>query len=198
MRKSALTAALLGSITTAAAAQPHGHGGDGVVGVDGSGKLAIEIDLDEAYIFEEIYSGFGLSGYIGDEPGFVSLDEDEPDEDFYTLGHDADLYFRLVGRSDPEIQVYNPFFDVPGLADGESFSLGAGDHIHAHPFWFLNTNLPSFDPAKGEWSVQFQIVDLGATGYADSDVYEIRFAIPAPATAVLLGLGAVASGRRRR
>lgn len=198
MRKSALLTALLGSITTVAVAQPHEHGEDGIVGIDASGRLAIEMDVDEAFVFEEFFSGSGLNGYISDAPGFAALEEDEPDEGFFVLGAGADIHWRLVGTSDPEMQVYNPFFDVPAMGAGETFALGAGVSFDTHPFWFLNTDLPSFDPGKGEWGVQFQVIDLGTTGYADSEVLEIRFVIPAPGSAVALGAGVLLVARRRR
>lgn len=198
MRKQALMTAILGSMTTIAIAQPHHHGEDGVVGVDATGKLDIEMDLDETFEFEELFSGSGLNGHISDAPGFTALDEDEPDEGFFKLGAGADIHFRLVGTSDLEMQVYNPFFDVPALGSGDTFAFGAGDEFDTHPFWFLNTDVPSFDPSKEEWSVQFQVVDMGSTGYADSDVFEIRFAIPAPASASLLGLAGFVASRRRR
>ena len=198
MRKQALMTAVLGSVTTVAIAQPHNHGDDGIIGIDAAGKLAIEMDLDEAFEFEEFFSGSGLNGYISDEPGFAALGEDEPDEGFFMLGADADIHFQLVGASDPEMQVYNPFFDVPGLAGGDTFAFGAGNAFDTQPFWFLNTDLPSFDPAKQEWSVFFRVVDMGTTGYTDSDVFEIRFAIPAPTSASLLGLAGCVALRRRR
>ena len=198
MRKQALMTAVLGSITTVAIAQPHEHGADGVIGIDATGKLAIEMDLDETFEFEELFSGSGLNGYIADEPGFTTLTEDEPDEGFFVLDAAADIHFQLVGTSDPEMQVYNPFFDTPALGTGDTFAFGAGNDFDTHPFWFLNTDAPTFDPTKGEWSVQFRVIDLGTTGYADSDVFEARFAIPAPASASLIGLAGVVGIRRRR
>ena len=71
MRKQALMTAVLGSVTTVAIAQPHNHGDDGIIGIDAAGKLAIEMDLDEAFEFEEFFSGSGLNGYISDEPEFT-------------------------------------------------------------------------------------------------------------------------------
>ncbi len=187
--------ALIGAASVGA--QPHHHGDDGIIGVDGSGKLAIEMDLDEAYEFEEFFSDGSLNGYISDAPGFTALDEDEPDEDFYMLSGDADIQWVLVGTSDAEMQVYNPFFDTPSMANGESFALGTGD-FDTHPFWFLNVDVAGFDPAKEEWSVDFRLSDAGQSGYADSDVFTIRFAIPSPSTASLLAVGAIGIARRRR
>jgi hypothetical protein len=178
-------------------AQPHQHGDDGVIGVNGAGMLSIEMDLDEVFEFEELFASGSLNGYISDAPGFTALDVDEPDEDFYTLGGDADIQWMLVGTSDSAMQVYNPFFDVPSMSGGESFALGMGD-FDTHPFWFLNTDEPSFDPSQDEWSVDFMLVDAGATGYGDSDTFTIRFAIPAPSTAIMLAGGCIASSRRRR
>jgi len=198
MRKKALLTIILGSITTVATAQPHEHGGDGIIGIDATGKLAIEMDLDEAFIFEELFASTDLNGYIADEPGFASLGEDEPDEGFFVLGSGADIHFRLVGTSGPEMQVYNPFFDTPSLSSSETFALGAGNDFDTHPFWFLNTDVASFDPMQEEWSVDFQVVDLGSTGYTDSDVYTVRFALPSPATGAVLGLAGLGAMRRRR
>ena len=75
MRKQALMTAILGSMTTIAIAQPHHHGEDGVVGVDATGKLDIEMDLDETFEFEELFSGSGLNGHVSDAPGFTALGE---------------------------------------------------------------------------------------------------------------------------
>lgn len=180
-----------------ATAQPHHHGEDGIVGVSGSGMLAIEMDLDEVYEFEELFSDGSLNGWISDAPGFTALDEDEPDEDFYMLGAGADIHFQLVGTSDPAMEVYNPFFDVPAMVSGESFAFGTGD-FDTHPFWFLNTDAPSFDPADGVWSVDFRVIDQGSTGYADSEVFTIQFAIPSPSGAGVLAMAGLVATRRRR
>lgn len=199
MRKhNTITALAIVASASMTNAQPHGHGGDGIVGIDGTGRLALEMDLDEAFPFEEFFSGSGLNGFISDAPGFAALEMDEPDEGFFVLGADADIHWKLIATSRPEMQVYNPFFDIPSMSAGETFAFGAGNAFDTHPFWFLNTDLPSFDPLQSEWSVQFQLVDLGATGYADSDVFEIRFAIPAPASAALFGVAGAACARRRR
>ncbi len=198
MRKQALLAAVLGSVTTVAIAQPHQHGDDGIIGIDATGKLTIEMDLDEAFLFEELFASTTLNGYISDAPGFTALDADEPDENFFVLGSEADIHFRLVNTSAPEMEVYNPFFDLPALGAGETFAFGAGNDFDTHPFWFLNTDLPSFDPMQQEWSVQFQVVDLGTTGYADSDVFEARFAIPSPGTLVVIGSAGLLIRRGRR
>lgn len=179
-------------------AQPEEHGDDGIVGVTSAGQLAVEMDLDEAFLFEEFFSGSGLNGFIADAPGFTTLETDEPAEDFFVLGADADIHWRLIATSGPEMQVYNPFFDIPSMSAGETFAFGAGNVFDTHPFWFLNTDLPSFDPLQTEWAVQFQLVDFGATGYSDSEVIEIRFAVPSPASAALLGLAGLTASRRRR
>ncbi|GAB5495875.1 MAG: hypothetical protein Phyf2KO_09550 [Phycisphaerales bacterium] len=197
MKTSEKIAALMCVGATSVMAQPHHHGDDGVVGVSGAGMLAIEIDLDEVFEFEELFSNGSLNGWISDAPGFTALDEDEPDEDFFMLGAGADIHFQLVGTNVDAMQVYNPFFDVPAMVPGETFAFGTGD-FDTHPFWFLNTDAASFDPNDSEWSVDFRVVDQGTTGYADSEVYTIRFAIPSPAGASVLAMAGLVATRRRR
>lgn len=191
---------LTGMVVVAGAsaqAQPHHHGDDGVVGVNGNGVLGMEIDLDEAYPFEEFFTSALLNGWISDAPGFTALDENEPDEDFFVLGAGADVHFELVGTSSGAMEVYNPFFDIPALSGGDRFAFGAGD-FDTHPFWFLNTDHPSYDPSDAEWSVDFKLVDLGSTGYADSETFTIRFVIPSPAGAGLFAVGGIFAAWRRR
>lgn len=185
--------AALATLSASAAAQ-HDHEGDYVVGVNGSGVLVVEGDFDEA-MYLPPFSG-SVNGWLGDEPGFLSLDEDEPDEDLFVPGGGADIYFELVS-ADPACKVYDPFFEL--LSPGERFGLG-GSAFDEHPFWHIDSDDPAFDPAQTEWSVAWRLVDLGTTDYAPSALYTSTFTnVPGPAwTGLAAAVGAAASRRRRR
>lgn len=170
------------------------HGDDFVVGVSGTGVLTLEADLDEAFYLRPFNSG-GVVGWFGAEPGFASLDEDEPDEDFYTLAFGADVWFVLVAV-DPAFKVYDPFFNL--MSPGDSFALG-GHEFDEHPFWHIDSDDASFDPFQTEWHATFRLIDMGTTGYGVSEDYTAAFTnVPAPGAVALLAPAVAAALRRRR
>ena len=95
MRQSALCILATAGLATSAAVAQHDHGGDYVVAVDASGMLAIEGDFDEPREIPE-FNQNGFNGWFGDDPGFASLEENEPDEGLFMLGDGAEIYFQLV------------------------------------------------------------------------------------------------------
>ncbi|GIK18540.1 MAG: hypothetical protein AMXMBFR77_01160 [Phycisphaerales bacterium] len=193
MRTHMMTSVLtITGLAFAAAANP--HDGDFIVGVNGLGKLMIEADLDEAFYLPPFNAG-GVVGWFGDDPGFASLDEDEPGEDFYTLKTGADVWFVLVAV-DPAFKVYDPFFNL--MSPGDSFWLG-GHEFDVHPFWHIDSADPAFDPARTEWHATFRLIDLGGTGYGVSDDCRVAFTnVPTPGAGALLVLAGTAWVRRRR
>ncbi len=193
MRTHMMTSVLtIAGLAFATAADP--HDGDFIVGVNGLGKLMIEADLDEAFYLPPFNAG-GIVGWFGDDPGFVSLDEDEPGEDFYTLKTGADVWFVLVAV-DPAFRVYDPFFNL--MSPGDSFWLG-GHEFDVHPFWHIDSDDASFDPTQTEWHATFRLMDLGSTGYGTSDDYRVAFTnIPSSGAGALLALAGVGALRRRR
>lgn len=191
-RSTVSTVVMLTCAAGTALAQPH-HDDDYAVGVNGAGQLAIEGDFDEAAYLPP-FSDSGINGWFGDEPGFASLDVDEPDEDFYMLDTGADIYFELVSL-DPAFKVYDPFFSP--MSPGDSFAFG-GHEFDEHPFWHIDSDDAAFDSNQEIWNVSWRVVDLGNTGYGDSPVYTSQFTnIPAPG-AMLFALAAPAAIRRRR
>lgn len=170
------------------------HEGDFFIGVNGTGQLAVEGDFEDAAPLPAFDDG-GIHGWFGDEPGFASLDADEPDEDFFVLADGADIYFELLSV-DEAFKVYDPFF-AP-MAPGESFALG-GHEFDEHAFWHIDSDDPAFDPNQAEWGITWRVVDHGSSGYATSDVYTSRFTnVPAPGGIIPLALAALACTRRRR
>lgn len=170
------------------------HEGDFVVGVSGAGVLKLEADPDEAFFLPPFDSG-GIVGWFGAEPGFASLEEDEPGEDFYTLGVGADVWFVLVA-ADPAFKIYDPFFNP--MSPGDSFAFG-GHEFDEHPFWHIDSDDAAFDPMQTEWHVTFRLVDLGSTGYGVSEDYTATFTnVPTPGAGALLALGGTWGARRRR
>jgi len=170
------------------------HDDDFVVGVSGTGVLTPEADLDEAFSLPPFNSGV-VVGWFGSEPGFASLDEDEPDEDFFMLGVGADVWFVLVAV-DPALKVYDPFFNL--MSPGDSFALG-GHEFDEHPFWHIDSDDAAFDPSQTEWHATFRLIDTGTTGYGASDDYRVAFTnVPAPGAVALLAPAVAAALRRRR
>lgn len=170
------------------------HDDDFVIGVTGSGMLAVEGHFDEAHLLPE-FSDNGIFGWFGSQPGFASLDHDEPDEDFFMLAAGVDVHFELIA-TDPAFKVYTHNFDL--LTPGDTFSLGGPD-IHRHAFWHIDSNDPAFDPNQTIWNVSWRMIDLGTTGYADSVVYTSQFTnVPAPGVLSLAAAGLLGMASRRR
>lgn len=191
---------LLTAVGAPAFAQ-HGHGADPIVGRTAAGKLAIEADLDECFQLPAI-EGSSIPGYAGwalDDPGFFALDEDEPAEDFFKLGVGADIRLKCIAI-DPALKVRDGEalgFPVKISAAGHQFTLG--DHqLHVHPVWHIDSLDSSFNPLQTEWHATFTLIDVGTTGYLESDPFTMCFTnVPEPATLSVLALGALGALRRR-
>jgi hypothetical protein len=166
---------------------------DLIVGIDGTGTLAVEFaHFDEYHVLPPI-SG-PRQGYLGEHPGFAHLEEDEPVEDFYVFGEGAEIHFEIVAF-EGAFQIWDGL-SGPYSAPGEQVLLG-DDHLHKHVDWHINSADPGFDLGDSPWQAQFCLVDLGTTGYAASEVYTLSF-VPEPGTAVVVALGWLAVAARRR
>ncbi|MGB0714403.1 MAG: PEP-CTERM sorting domain-containing protein [Phycisphaerae bacterium] len=179
----------------AIAGEKHGHHDDFTVGVSGTGQLGLEFDFDDII---ELPPADGLiTGWAADDPGFASLDMDEPKEDFFMLGSGAEISFEFISGS-PALSVWSPGFGSQVNQMGEQFIIGA-DEFDVHPTFHIDLNDPSYDPNLTDYSLSFRLVDGGSTNYANSEVYSVNFAaVPEPATLSLLVLGAGFCLRRNR
>lgn len=182
--------------TMARAGDDHGHGheGDFIVGRTGSGQLAVEFDSDEPYELPIVTfipgDGFGL-----DDPGFMALDVDEPDENFFMLAGSAEIAVELVTK-DADLQVLDDTVFTTLMSNpGDQWGLPTGDSFDVHPFWFVDD--PDFSELGQTNSFSFKLVDLGGT-YTDSPTYTADFInVPEPHSLALVLVGAAALIRRR-
>lgn len=166
---------------------------DITVGVTGGGQLAAHFEWDEVH--ELPFVDDVLHGWLGDDPGFVHLEEDEPGEDFYMLADGVDVYFEVVSF-DAAFQAWGPGFTGPYADPGDQVYLGDAE-LHDHLEWHINADDPAYDPGAAPWQAHFRLVDQGSTGYLPSETYTLSF-VPEPASAALLLIGGLAIGRRRR
>ncbi len=189
----AILIALVLSAASVDALAQHGHH-DIVIGQDGSGALLAEFDEWAPATRElDFVSGLGLTGFLGDDPGFEALDEDAPDEGIFTLAAGHAIFFEVVSLT--------PGFIVDPLggaldSPGDSAFLIDDAEDHTHLDWFIDALHPDF-ASTPYWDVAFKFMDGGTTGYADSAVYTLRF-VPEPATMGLFCLGGLMTLRRRR
>lgn len=186
--------ALLGTLEGTVVAGPHQHGGDVVVGRTAKGQLAVEVPVGAPTPLDAV-DGF-LRGWAGDEPGFMSLAEDEPDEGFFVLGQGAIVGLDLLSI-DPALKVWSPGFVSALTAPGQSFVLG-GATFDTHGTFHIDSTDPAFDPGQDVFSATFRVVDTGTTGYAASEPFALAFTpVPEPMTVLLFGVGALGIGGRR-
>lgn len=161
----ALAAVLATTPGAVRADEDHHHEGDFIVGVNGSGQLAMEADTDEQF-FLPAASGL-LNGWALDDPGFMALEEDEPAEDFYQLGAGAEVVLEVLAIS-PAFQAWTPGFINVLDVSGDQWSIG-GNSFDEHPTWHINSDSLAFDPSQTKWSITFRLIDLGSTGYSPSE-----------------------------
>ncbi len=153
----------------------HGHAGDFIVGKDGSDQIEIEFDFDESLPLGPI-DGPLLFGCVNDEPGFLSLDEDEPDEGFFVLPGGASIVFEIVSIS-VGLKVHTPGFGAVLDSPGAQFVLGSPP-FDVHPTFHIDENDPAFDP-DAEFSLTLRLLD--ANGLCNpSDEYVVMFRCATP------------------
>ena len=181
---------------TAWADEGHQHEGDWIIGQGPTGQLALEADLDEA-IELPLFSNAFYTGWSSNEPGLEALESDEPDEDFYTLGAGAEIYLKVVGIDAAFKGLETNLGPIAFAAVNDEWYIGDED-AHNHAWWFIDSTDAGFDPLQTTWELQFQIIDLGTTGYTPSETYTATFTpVPEPATLALLTLGGLVTVRRR-
>lgn len=195
----ATLAAIVLVLTNASAARAqHAHEDDLIVG-QVAGQLAVEFDFDEAIPLAPVSSNpFGIVGWSADEPGFDHADGNDPD--LGALGVGASI--RLVGLTpfDAALLVRSPVLPFGVAIDASGGALDIGDHeLHQHALWNIDSSAPGFDPNQALWTGTFRLIDVGTTGYAESEPFALTFT-PVPEPVSLLGsaLGIPLILRRKR
>ncbi len=178
-----LTFALLVAVTamhvSVSAGEKHEHGDDFVIGVSSGGQLKFEAEpVEENEIFSlETVSGI-LNGWAGDEPGFMPLDKDEPDEDFFPLAIGAEIQLVLVSI-DPALKAHTPGFGDVIDQSGDAWTIATvttdPPAFDEHPTWHIDSDDPSLALNQVVWKGTFKFVDAGSTAYADSEEFTLRF-----------------------
>ena len=154
----------------------HGHADDAVIGfmicVDAAQRLAVEFDGDEVFDLPSV-DGV-LLGWAGDEPGFNTLVEDEPDEGFFAVAAGANVVLEIVSI-EPGFKAHTPGFADILEVPGDTWDIG-GAPFDTHPEWHIDPAAEGFDDAQETWSVTVRFLDTGTTSYLPSEPFTIQFA----------------------
>lgn len=185
---------VLGMVAGTASAQ-HGHEGDVRIAWDGIDQIMTEFDSS---VLQPLAFESSAGVWIADEPGFMSLDADEPDEGLFVLPNDSFISIEVLSTT-PGIRVLDPLFDPFTQTIEEAtitnFDLGA-PAFDDHPFWVVQ--LSEWDGVTTEFDVTLQVHDSGASGLAASEPVTVTFTIPTPAGASVFACGGLMMMRRRR
>ncbi|MEM7165543.1 MAG: dockerin type I repeat-containing protein [Planctomycetota bacterium] len=160
----------------------HGHEDDAEIG-HWNGQVAVGFDSSEVFSLEET-TGL-LTGWAGDEPGFVTVEIDEPGEMLLAPGAGAIFALEVVSL-DPALQAHTPGFASVLTAPGDLWTMGSPP-FDDHPVWHIDSTHSGFDPAQTEWTGTFRIVDNGTTAYAPSAPFDIVFTNLPPALPFIRG-----------
>lgn len=118
------------------------HEGDVTVGKNATGVLVVEYDDAEVRPLGPVFGPL-LFGCAANDPGFLALEEDEPDEDLFVLPPGAVVVFELVSI-DPGLLLYTPGFAATLDAPGDQWIIGAAP-FDEHPVWHIDANHPAYD-----------------------------------------------------
>jgi|YNPNPStandDraft_1061719.scaffolds.fasta_scaffold49491_2 hypothetical protein len=162
------------------------HTGDFEVGIDPtSNRILVEFDPDAFPWLLPPSEDPMLPGFALDDPGFVSLEDDEAEPGvFEPLNPNAIIRMQVLSVSSPEFKVWDPLgpgedgFQIIGT---RLWQLGS-PHFDTHCWWHIDTTDPAYDPAHGPWSVTFRLLDA-AQVHLPSDPITVTF-LPEPASLV--------------
>lgn len=147
------------------------------------GQIAVVFDSDETFSLGE--STGILTGWTGDAPGFVTVEEDEPDEFLLALTIDTVLVLEVVSL-DPALKAHTPGFADVLTTAGDTWTMGSPS-FDDHPVWHIDSTDPGFDPAQTTWTAVFRVLDAGTTGYAPSEPFSMVFTNLPPAEPFIRG-----------
>jgi len=194
---------LLGSIVVLATATNARAGGEGhsdwEVAQDGSALHTLLILGDPKILGGEerieLLPGEGnFDGlFVNQEPGWESIEADEPPDAFMLLPGSNPSLKRI--SFDAGFGMYDPFSGLPILeSNGSTFAFGAAPDGHFH----LDLIYAGNGPIGTLYSATFQLVDPSGL-QSDSAPFTLGFVvIPEPTTLALVFLGVTAKMRRTR
>ena len=160
----------------------HGHAGDLELG-QFNGQIMVGFEPDGAFSLGET-TGL-LTGWTGDEPGFVTVEEDEPDENLFVLAPGAALALEVISM-DPAFKAHTPGFADVLTSPGDLWNMPAIP-FDDHPIWHIDSTDAGFDPMQTEWTAVFRIIDTGTTNYAPSEPFTMVFTNLLPAEPFIRG-----------
>lgn len=173
----------------------HLHAGDVILGRDtNAAPWSFKVDAPSP---TRLLTWQGGNLWSLDDPGFISLDLDDPGEGHFTLPVNEVTRLQMVGRSHSQSlwKLYSGSSEVL-TNDGATYTFPwSSGEIHKHFSFELTA------PANDFQDYWFDFKVVGPNG-GDSDAFRLNFTtIPEPASAALLALAAGAAlfaGRRPR
>jgi hypothetical protein len=171
--KTLLMGLALAAAATAHAQEEHGHG-DMLVASTAAGGGALAIEYDFATVVGLAYDAtlsdlLGLSAYTSTDPGFDSIEADEPEESLYRLAAGTDVTVEITAIDEGRVAV---FLNGTLLDEiGDSVLLGTQDapppgDIHHHGEMRLLLMLPADQPGEGRFCFR---LTSAAPAYAASE-----------------------------
>lgn len=166
------------------AGDDHEHADDRELG-HWMGQINVVFEPGEVFSLEPT-SGI-LEGWTGDEPGFVTVDADEPDEELLAFPAGTQLVLEIVSL-DPALKAHTPGFVSVLTSPGDTWNMPAIP-FDDHPVWHIDVTDPGFDPMQTEWVGVFRILDVGTTAFMPSENFSISFTNLPPAEDFVRGDG---------
>lgn len=148
----------------------------------GGGQLAVEYDFDTVVglDYDPTLSGLlGASAYTSTDPGFDTIEADEPLEGLFRLPPGVTVTVEITAIDAGKVAVFFPS-PAPTLLDsvGDTYVLGTQDaappnDIHHHGEMRLILALPSTEPGEGSFSFR---LTTSTPGFTSSQTYTVKLA----------------------